>query len=50
MIKKTFLNKGFDYASELSLLNCKDLIKILEWNLDNKIKLFRLSSEFFPWA
>ncbi|RPG57886.1 MAG: UV DNA damage repair endonuclease UvsE [Flavobacteriales bacterium TMED191] len=50
MIKKTFLNKGIDYASELGLLNCKDLIKILEWNLDNKIKLFRLSSEFFPWA
>ena len=23
MIKKTFLNKGFDYVSELSLLNCK---------------------------
>ena len=50
MVKKTFLHKGLDYASELSLLNCQDLIKILNWNVENKIKLFRLSSEFFPWA
>ena len=28
MVKKTFLHKGLDYASELSLLNCQDLIKI----------------------
>ena len=50
MVKRTFLNKGLDYASQLSLLNCQDLIKILKWNIENKIKLFRLSSEFFPWA
>ena len=50
MVKKTFLNKGLDYASELGLANCKDLIKILKWNINNKIKFFRLSSEFFPWA
>ncbi len=50
MIKNTFLKKGLDYASFLSLLNCQDLIKILKWNVDNNINLFRLSSQFFPWA
>ena len=50
MVKKTFLNKGLDYASSLSLLNCQDLIKILKWNVENGVKLFRLSSDFFPWA
>ena len=50
MVKKTFLNKGLDYASSLSLLNCQDLIAILKWNNFNNIKLFRLSSSFFPWA
>ncbi len=50
MVKKTFLKKGLDYASELSILNCQDLIKILKWNVDHGINLFRLSSQFFPWA
>ena len=50
MVKKTFSNKGLDYASSLSLLNCQDLISILKWNSDNNIKFFRLSSAFFPWA
>ena len=31
MIKRTFKQKGIAYASELGLLNCKDLYKILEW-------------------
>jgi UV DNA damage endonuclease len=42
MIKKTFLSKGIDYASELSLLNVVDLIKIIQWNEDNGINFFRL--------
>jgi len=50
MVKKTFLSKGLEYVSELSLLNCQDLIKILQWNIDNNIKLFRMSSDFFPWS
>lgn len=49
MIKKTWLQKGLPYASELALKNCKDLLKILEWNEDNGIKVFRMSSEIFPW-
>lgn len=50
MIKKTFTERGLPYASELGLLNAKDLIKILQWNNENGIKLFRMSSDFFPWA
>ena len=50
MIKKTFIDKGIDYAGELSMLNVADLSVILKWNVDNDIKFFRLSSELFPWA
>jgi UV DNA damage endonuclease len=50
MIKRTFQEKGLEYASELAVQNARDLFHILKWNVDNGIKLFRLSSEFFPWA
>ena len=50
MIKRTFQEKGLPYASELALQNCTDLLKILEWNHQNDIRFFRLSSNLFPWA
>ena len=50
MIKKTFLIKGPEYAGELALLNSIDLLEILKWNKQNGIKLFRVSSDIFPWA
>ena len=50
MIKKTFNEKGVEYAGELGLQNSMDLFKILEWNVQNNIKVFRLSSDMFPWA
>jgi UV DNA damage endonuclease len=50
MVKKTFNLKGIEYAGELALLNSRDLIHILRWNEGQGIKLFRLSSELFPWA
>ena len=50
MIKRTFLERGVEYATELGLQNARDLYKILEWNNENGIKLFRLSSEMFPWG
>jgi len=50
MVKKTFLQKGLPYASELALQNCMDLFTILQWNEANGIKFFRLSSDLFPWA
>ncbi len=39
-----------DYASELILQNVIDLNQIIDWNEQNNIKFFRLSSEMFPWA
>lgn len=50
MTKKTFLEKGIPYVSELSLLNVKDLLRILQWNNDNEILMFRISSDIFPWS
>ena len=32
MIRRTFDEKGLPYASELALANCRDLLKILQWN------------------
>ena len=49
MIKRTFKEKGIAYASELALQNIKDLKKILEWNEENNIKFYRMSSDVFPW-
>lgn len=49
MRRKTFEAKGLNYASELALLNIKDLKTIIEWNNEMGIKLFRLSSQIFPW-
>lgn len=50
MIRKTFDEKGVAYASSLALQNCRDILPILQWNLQNKIFFFRLSSNLFPWA
>ena len=50
MVKRTFQTKGLDYVSEIALANCKDIIKILEWNRLNGIKVFRLSSALIPWG
>ena len=50
MIKKTFLAKGLDYVSDLVLLNVTDLEKIIDWNEQNGIKFYRMSSDMFPWA
>lgn len=49
MIKRTFKAKGIEYASELSRLNTEDLIKIIQWNNQKGIKVFRMSSCLFPW-
>mgnify|MGYP001307120816 CR=1 FL=1 len=39
MRKKTFQEKGINYASELILQNVRDLKTILEWNVANNISL-----------
>jgi len=50
MRRKTFEAKGLEYVSDLALLNVKDLKTIVQWNNEMKIKLFRLSSQIFPWS
>lgn len=50
MIRRTFDNKGVDYASSLALENCIDLYQILQWNHQNGFNFFRVSSNLFPWA
>jgi UV DNA damage endonuclease len=50
MVKKTFAQKGISYASELALQNVRDLFEILKWNAVNNIKVFRISSDIFPWG
>lgn len=50
MIKKTFTEKGLDYVSDLVLQNVTDLAKIIDWNEQNGIKMYRMSSDMFPWA
>ena len=49
MIKKTFDERGIQYASELALQNVRDLSRIVKWNHEKGIKLFRISSDMFPW-
>jgi len=50
MIRRTFLEKGIQYASQLALQNVKGLLEILQWNVEHNVKVFRVTSELFPWA
>ncbi len=50
MTKKTFTERGIKYASELALLNVRDLLSILQWNHSNGILMYRMSSDMFPWC
>jgi len=50
MVKKTFNERGVTYASELALENVRDLFEIIKWNVKNNIKVFRISSDIFPWG
>ena len=49
MRQKTFNERGLPYVSELALQNVKDLENIVKWNEEMGIKLFRMSSDLFPW-
>ena len=48
MIVRTVLEKGLDALKEKIILNLQDTLKLIEWNEENGIKVFRLSSELFP--
>lgn len=49
MIKRTFLEKGISYAAELAEANVRDMIELIKWNEKHDIKLYRMSSDMFPW-
>ena len=49
MRQKTYNEKGLAYCSELALQNVKDLVNIIKWNNEMDIRLFRMSSDIFPW-
>lgn len=48
--KATLDKKGLEYCSELAVQNIRDLEKILKWNVENDILLFRMSSNMIPWG
>ena len=49
MVKRTFDLKGLDGVSELAIKNLEDLIRVLKYNLQKSIFVYRMSSEMFPW-
>jgi UV DNA damage endonuclease len=49
MVKKTFISNGLPYVSELVILNLKDTLSVLDYNISNNIFVYRLSSDSFPW-
>ncbi len=49
MIRRTFDEKGLDYASELTKQNARDLNQIVQWNVLNGYDFFRISSGMAPW-
>ncbi len=49
MIKRTFTERGPKYAGELAEQNIRDLIQIIKWNEQNGFKVYRMSSDMFPW-
>lgn len=49
MVRKTFDAKGLPYVSELVILNLQDTLKVLDYNIQNNIRVYRLSSDSFPW-
>ena len=50
MRKATLDQKGLAYQSQVALQNVTDLMSILEWNRQNNIWFFRMSSDMIPWA
>ena len=47
IILRTVKEKGIEELKRRILLNLEDLLKMIEWNEKNGIRVFRLSSEMF---
>ena len=48
MIIRTVKEKGIDVLKQKILQNLRDVLTMIDWNEENGIKVFRLSSELFP--
>jgi UV DNA damage endonuclease len=48
--RRTFDAKGLEYVSRLALQNCLDLAHVVRWNHAAGVRLFRVSSQLFPWS
>lgn len=48
IILKTLTDKGIEFLQEKIVQNLQDLIKMIEWNEKNGIRVMRISSELFP--
>ena len=48
MIIKSIKQKGIGALKDKIIQNLKDTLQLIEWNEQNGIKVFRLSSELFP--
>ena len=48
VVLKTLETKGFEPLKEKIIQNLKDTLVMMDWNEQNGIKVFRLSSELFP--
>ena len=44
----TAQTKGVEYVKELALQNVKDVLTLLDWNKENGIRSYRMSSDMFP--
>lgn len=49
MQKKTWEQKGLQYAGELAVQNFKGLMEILRWNVEHDIMFYRPASKLVPW-
>lgn len=48
VIMRTLEEKGVEHLQEKILQNLRDILTMMDWNENNGIKVFRLSSELFP--
>jgi UV DNA damage endonuclease len=49
MMKRSFLEKGLEGVSRLALNNIQDFEKITDWNIENQVFFYRMSSDMIPW-
>lgn len=48
-MKKSINKNGINYVSGKIQKNLENLFKILQWNLQNDIKFYRITSDLIPW-